>query len=139
MPARTRSQAGSARAHRPRTAAGPRHGGRATAGTGRVTLARTGGGAGPDWGAYVLAYTSTLLPDGTRAALVAATVPDDPALDLAWGLRLAPTRWSTASSARRPVWEYAAAATHPKAPPKPSPGTRSAWPSTSWPPPSHPG
>ncbi|WP_031511545.1 hypothetical protein, partial [Streptomyces megasporus] len=104
-----------ARAHRPRTTtAGPRHGGRPAAGTGRVTLARTGGGAGEDWGAYVLAYTSTLLPDSTRAALVAATTPDDPALDPAWGLRLAPTRWSAAGSARRPVWEYAAAATPPK-------------------------
>jgi hypothetical protein len=79
-----------------------------------VTLARTGGGAGPDWGAYVLAYTSTLQPDGTRAALVAAAVPDDPMLDPAWGLRLAPTCWSAPSSARRPVWEYAAAAAPPK-------------------------
>ncbi|MDG9703842.1 hypothetical protein [Streptomyces sp. DH37] len=30
------------------------------------------------------------------------------------GLRLAPTRWSDPGSARRPVWEYVAAATPPK-------------------------
>ncbi|MGK5450514.1 hypothetical protein [Streptomyces radiopugnans] len=80
-----------------------------------MTLARTGGGAGPDRGAYALAYTSRLLPDGTRAALIAATTPEDPALDPAWGLRLAPTRWSDPGSARRPVWEDAAAATPPQA------------------------
>ncbi|MFP8887814.1 hypothetical protein [Streptomyces mangrovi] len=116
MPARTRPRP-TVRAHRPHTptGAGPRHGGRPAEGTGRVTLARTGGGAGEGWGAYVLAYTSRLLPDGTRAALIAATTPGDPALDPAWGLRLAPTRWSNPGSARRPVWEYAAAATPPQA------------------------
>ncbi|MEE1943278.1 hypothetical protein V1L54_28390 [Streptomyces sp. TRM 70361] len=116
--ARTPHTRTGARAHRPGAPAGARTpgpgDGRPAAGIGRITLARTGGGAGPDWGAYVLAYTSTLLPDGSRAALVAATTPDDPALDPAWGLRLAPTRWSDPGNARRPVWEYAAAAAPPK-------------------------
>ncbi|NGN63139.1 hypothetical protein G5C51_04355, partial [Streptomyces sp. A7024] len=52
-------------------------------GAGRVTLERIGGGAGPDWGAYALLYTTRPLPGGLEA-VIAAAPPEQ--LNPAWGL-----------------------------------------------------
>ncbi|MEU4496940.1 hypothetical protein AB0F96_26730 [Streptomyces sp. NPDC023998] len=57
-------------------------GGQPLAGTGRVTLSRTGGGAG--FGAYALLYTTRLVPGGGVEAVIAAARPED--TDPAWGL-----------------------------------------------------
>jgi hypothetical protein len=75
-------------------------------GTGRVTLARTGGGAGPDWGAYAPLYTTRLL-DGRLEAIVAAAPPQD--TDPAWGLHH-PRPYGPTGSATRSLWAYATAA-----------------------------
>ncbi|MEV6133184.1 hypothetical protein AB0M05_41400 [Streptomyces violaceusniger] len=83
-------------------------------GTGRVTLARTGGGAGPGWGAYILLYTSQPQPDGGRAAIIATTAPDHPDLNPAWGLHRPATRYADPDTATRPLWDYAAAANTPQ-------------------------
>lgn len=81
------------------------------AGTGRVTLARTGGGAGPDWGAYILLYTTQPQPDGGRAAIIA---PDHPDLNPAWGLHQPANLHADPGTATRPLWDYAAAANTPQ-------------------------
>lgn len=83
-------------------------------GSGRVTLARTGGGAAPGWGAYILLYTTQPMPGGGRAAIIATTAPDHPDLNPAWGLHRPATRHSEPGTATRPLWEYAAAATPPQ-------------------------
>ncbi|MEY9961349.1 hypothetical protein [Streptacidiphilus sp. MAP5-52] len=78
------------------------------AGAGPVTLARHGGGAGPDWGAYVLLVTVVQLSGGGTEAVIAAAPPDQ--VDPAFGLHL-PRPYGPTGCARRPLWEYAAAAT----------------------------
>ncbi|MGW3563578.1 hypothetical protein ACWDSL_06695 [Streptomyces sp. NPDC000941] len=83
-------------------------------GSGRVTLARTGGGATLGWGAYILLYTTQPLPGGGRAAIIATTAPDHPDLNPEWGLHQPATRYSEPGTATRPLWEYAAAATPPQ-------------------------
>ncbi|MEU4901893.1 hypothetical protein AB0B12_37990 [Streptomyces sp. NPDC044780] len=83
-------------------------------GTGRVTIARTSGGAGPDWGAYILLYTTQLEPDGGRAAVIATTAPDHPDLNPDWQLHRPATRYADPGTATRPLWDYAAAATPPQ-------------------------
>jgi hypothetical protein len=79
-----------------------------SAGAGQVTLVRHGGGAGPDWGAYVLLLTTVPLPGGGTEAVIAAAPPDQ--VDPAYGLHL-PRPYGPTGSARWPLWEYAAAAT----------------------------
>ena len=79
-----------------------------TVGAGPVTLVRHGGGAGPDWGAYVLLVTTMRLPDGGTEAVIAATAPDQ--VHPGFGLHL-PRPYGPTGSARKPLWEYAAAAT----------------------------
>jgi hypothetical protein len=81
--------------------------GNGSAGAGQVTLVRHGGGAGPDWGAYVLLLTTVRLPDGGTEAVIGAAPPDQ--VDAGFGLHL-PTRYGPTGSASRPLWEYAAAA-----------------------------
>ena len=81
-------------------------------GAGQVHLVRTGGGAGPHWGAYAVLYTVRSLADGTRECVIAAAPPDqtDPALGLQTARPHGPT-----GCARKPMWEYAAASLPPKA------------------------
>jgi len=79
-----------------------------TVGAGPVTLVRHGGGAGPDWGAYVLLVTTVRLPVGGTEAVIAAAPPEQ--LDPGFGLHL-PRPYGPTGSARKPLWEYAAAAT----------------------------
>ncbi|MFI9365975.1 hypothetical protein ACIG5E_33730 [Kitasatospora sp. NPDC053057] len=77
------------------------------AGAGRVTLSRVGGGAGPDWGAYALLYTTR--PVGGRTeAVIGYCAPDDPLLDRAWGLHQQ-RPYGPAGTARRPLGDFAAA------------------------------
>lgn len=75
-------------------------------GQGQVHLTRTGGGAGPLWGAYAVLYTVRSLADGTRECVIAAAPPDqtDPALGLQAARPYGPT-----GCARKPMREYAAA------------------------------
>ncbi|WP_042404736.1 hypothetical protein [Streptacidiphilus carbonis] len=80
----------------------------ANAGAGPVTLVRHGGGAGPDWGAYILLVTVVPLADGSTEAVIAAAPPDQ--VDPAFGLHVA-RPYGPTGNARRPLWEYAAAAT----------------------------
>ncbi|MFB7672216.1 hypothetical protein ACFC26_12450 [Kitasatospora purpeofusca] len=77
-------------------------------GAGRVTLSRTGGGAGPDWGAYALFFTTRPAGEGTEA-VIGYCAPDDPLLDPAWGLHQEQP-YGPAGIARRPLGDYAAAA-----------------------------
>jgi len=79
-----------------------------SAGAGQVTLVRHGGGAGPDWGAYVLLVTTVRLPGGGTEAVIAATAPDQ--VHPGFGLHL-PRPYGPTGNARKPLWEYAAAAT----------------------------
>jgi hypothetical protein len=79
-----------------------------SAGAGQVTLVRHGGGAGPDWGAYALLVTTVQLADGGTEAVIAAAPPEQ--VDPVYGLHL-PRPYGPTGSARRPLWEYAAAAT----------------------------
>jgi hypothetical protein len=76
------------------------------AGEGRVHLVRTGGGAGPNWGAYVVLYAMRISTDAIRECLIAATSPDrtDPALRLQTEHPYGPV-----GNARKPLWDYAAA------------------------------
>ncbi|MEU3464785.1 hypothetical protein ABZ721_33155 [Streptomyces sp. NPDC006733] len=94
----------------PTTAAVPALAGRMLAGHGRVTVARHGGGAGPDWGAYVLMVTIRRLNAQHTEAVIAATAPED--VDPAWGLHRPLSHGPTGSS-RRPLLEYAAASLPP--------------------------
>jgi hypothetical protein len=57
--------------------------GELVAGTGRVTLFRTGSGSG--FGAYAMLYTTRSVPGGGVEAIIAATLPED--TDLLWGVR----------------------------------------------------
>ncbi|WP_329583657.1 hypothetical protein [Streptomyces sp. NBC_01361] len=79
-------------------------GGRPLTGTGRVTLLRTGGGAG--FGAYALLYTTHPIPGGGVEAIVAATRPED--TNPAWGLHH-PQRYGPQTSETRPLMRWAAA------------------------------
>ncbi|MEE1783076.1 hypothetical protein PUR71_09120 [Streptomyces sp. SP17BM10] len=94
-------------AARPRTTPGD------TAGAGRVTLLRTGGGAGPDWGAYALLYTTRPADGGLTEAVIGYCAPDADLLDPAWGLH-EQRPYGPAGTARRPLGEYAAAANPPR-------------------------
>ncbi|MGE7436997.1 hypothetical protein [Kitasatospora sp. NPDC001175] len=76
-------------------------------GAGRVTLSHAGGGAGPDWGAYALLYTTRPV-DGRTEAVIGYCAPDDPLLDPAWGLHQQ-RPYGPAGIARRPLGDYAAA------------------------------
>jgi len=80
-------------------------------GEGQVHLVRTGGGAGPHWGAYAVLYTLRPLADRTRECVIAAAPPDqtDPALGLQTARPHGPT-----GCARKSMWEYAAASVPPK-------------------------
>jgi hypothetical protein len=79
-----------------------------SAGAGQVTLVRHGGGgAGPDWGTYVLLLATVPLPDSGTEAVIGAAPPDQ--VDPAYGLHL-PTRYGSTGSATKPLWDYAAAA-----------------------------
>ena len=84
-------------------------------GTDPVHLVRTGGGAGPHWGAYAVLYTARRLADGTRECVIAAAPPDrtDPALGLQQPRPYGPT-----GCARKPLLDYAAACLPPKTPSK---------------------
>lgn len=75
-------------------------------GEGQVHLVRTGGGAGPDWGAYAVLYAVRVGDGGTRECVIAAAPPDrtDPALGLQEARPYAP-----AGNARRPLRGYASA------------------------------
>ena len=77
----------------------------ALSGTGPVHLVRTGGGAGPLWGAYAVLYT-VRDTSGGRECVIAAAPPDhtDPALGLPRERPYGPT-----GNARKPLWDYAAA------------------------------
>ncbi|MFD7709495.1 hypothetical protein [Streptomyces sp. NPDC059786] len=78
------------------------------AGTGRVTLSRTGGGAG--FGAYALLYTTRPV-DGGIEAIVAATRPED--TDPAW--RLAePRRYGPRDGETRSLMAWASALYEPR-------------------------
>jgi hypothetical protein len=79
------------------------------AGTGRVTLSRTGGGA--DYGAYALLYTTRPV-DGGVEAIVAAARPED--TDPAWNLAEA-HRYGPQASETRPLMAWAAALNEAKA------------------------
>ncbi|MFE2693634.1 hypothetical protein [Streptomyces mirabilis] len=79
-------------------------GGELLAGTGRVTLSRTGGGAG--FGAYALLYTTRTLPGGGVEAVIAATRPED--TDPAWHLA-DPQPHGPQTSETRPLLKWAAA------------------------------
>jgi hypothetical protein len=74
------------------------------AGTGRVTLLRTGGGAG--FGAYALLYTTRSVPGGGVEAIIAATCPED--MDPRWGLNR-PQRYGPLASEERSLMRWAAA------------------------------
>ncbi|MFI9588256.1 hypothetical protein ACIHCQ_42225 [Streptomyces sp. NPDC052236] len=88
-----------------------RHAGRELlTGTGRVTLARTGGAA-PGWGAYALLYTTRLL-DGRLEAVIAATRPAD--TDPAWDLHH-PRPYGPKHDETRPLRNWAAATNPPQA------------------------
>jgi hypothetical protein len=78
-------------------------------GTGRVTLTRTGGGAG--FRAYALMYTTRPV-DGGVEAIVAATRPED--TDPAWELA-EPHRYGPQGSETRPLMAWAAALNEAKA------------------------
>ncbi|MFD7445830.1 hypothetical protein [Streptomyces sp. NPDC059909] len=79
-------------------------GGQSLAGTGRVTLLRTGGGAA--FGAYALLYTTRPTTDGGVEAIVAATRPED--TDPAWQLHR-PQRHGPQAGESRPLTRWAAA------------------------------
>lgn len=79
------------------------------AGTGRVTLSRTGGGA--DFGAYALLYTTRPV-DGGVEAIIAATRPED--TDPAWNL-VEPAPYGPQFSEPRPLMAWAAALNEAKA------------------------
>ncbi|GAA2350508.1 hypothetical protein [Streptomyces violaceusniger] len=78
-------------------------------GTGRVTLTRTGGAA-PDWGAYVLLYTTRLV-DRQLEAVIAAARPAD--TDPGWGLHL-PRPFGPQHDETRPLRSWAAAVAPPQ-------------------------
>ncbi|MBT2393385.1 hypothetical protein J7E87_29190 [Streptomyces sp. ISL-1] len=78
-------------------------GGQPLAGTGRVTLSRTGGGG---FGAYALLYTTRLVPGGGVEAIIAAARPED--TDPAWGLQH-PWPCGPQASETRPLMRWAAA------------------------------
>lgn len=79
-------------------------GGQPLTGTGRVTLLRTGGGAG--FGAYALLYTTRPVPGGGAEAIVAAARPED--TDPVWEL-YRPQRYGPQASEKRPLMCWAAA------------------------------
>ncbi|MGK4586204.1 hypothetical protein [Kitasatospora sp. HPMI-4] len=79
-------------------------------GAGQVTLSRTGGGAGPDWGAYALLYTSRPLPGGGSEAVIGYCPPDADLLDPAWDLHQQ-RPYGPAGTATRPLGDYASAST----------------------------
>lgn len=79
-------------------------GGQPLTGTGRVTLSRTGGGAG--FGAYALLYTTRLVSGGGVEAIIAAARPED--TDPAWGLQH-PRPYGPQASEKRPLMRWAAA------------------------------
>ncbi|MFI6658085.1 hypothetical protein ACIBL8_21480 [Streptomyces sp. NPDC050523] len=79
------------------------------AGTGRVTLSRTGGGA--DYGAYALLYTTRSVGGGVEA-IVAATRPED--IDPAFNLT-EPAPYGQQFSETRPLMAWAAALNEAKA------------------------
>ncbi|MFF7764264.1 hypothetical protein [Streptomyces griseorubiginosus] len=79
------------------------------AGTGRVTLSRTGGGA--DYGAYALLYATRATAGGVEA-IVAATRPEDTAP--AWNLTQ-PAPYGPRFSEARPLMAWAAALNEAKA------------------------
>ncbi|MFD0260140.1 hypothetical protein ACFVH7_17905 [Kitasatospora indigofera] len=76
-------------------------------GTGRVTLSRASGGAGPDWGAYALLFTTRRVGEGIEA-VIGYCAPDDPLLDPAWELHQEQP-YGPAGGARRPLGASAAA------------------------------
>ncbi|MGW4806423.1 hypothetical protein [Kitasatospora sp. NPDC004272] len=84
-----------------------------TAGAGRVTLLRTGGGAGPGWGAYALLYATRPADGGLTEAVIGYCAPDADLLHPAWGLHEQRPH-GPAGTARRPLGEYAAAANPPR-------------------------
>ncbi|MFF4344283.1 hypothetical protein ACFY00_30690 [Kitasatospora sp. NPDC001540] len=81
------------------------------AGAGRVTLLRTGGAAGPDWGVYALLYATRHI-GGRTEAVIGYCAPDADFLDPAWAL-YQQQPYGPAGTARRPLLDYAAAANPP--------------------------
>ncbi|MGI5401367.1 hypothetical protein ACQEVG_18350 [Streptomyces sp. CA-135486] len=79
-------------------------GGPVLGGAGRVTLSRTGGGAG--FGTYALLYTTRLVPGGGVEAIIAASRPED--TDPAWALQH-PRPYGPQASEKRPLMRWAAA------------------------------